>query len=77
MATKSLADEPSFVDPNRRYPVDQGFRLLGVSRSHGYSKIARGELRVIRDGRRVFIPGTEIVRLSTLPNSDRGTQASE
>lgn len=55
------------VDPNRRYPLDQGCVYLAQSRAKTYNDIAAGLLKVIKDGKRVYIPGSEIIRRSTLP----------
>ncbi len=54
------------VDSNRRYPIIPASKLLAQSRAKTYKDIANGTLRVIRDGRRVYIPGSEIIRRSTL-----------
>jgi hypothetical protein len=45
-----------------RYPLRDGFRLLGLPRSTGYLKIQSGQLRVQKDGRRAFITAEEIDR---------------
>ncbi len=54
------------VDTNRRYPMELANKLLGQSRAKTYKDIQAGKLRVIKDGKRVFVPGSEIIRLSTL-----------
>lgn len=55
------------VDPNLRYAVDLACAYLSISRAKLYEKIAAGEIKTISDGRRRFVPGSEILRLSTLP----------
>jgi hypothetical protein len=35
-----------------------------------FKDLKEGRLRAIREGRRTFIPGTEIIRRSTLPTSE-------
>ncbi len=59
------------LDANQRYSLEEGIAYLRESRSRLYEKIASGELKVIKDGRRTYIPGTELVRLSTLPANSR------
>jgi hypothetical protein len=59
------------LDARQRYSVDEGMAYLRESRSRLYEKIASGELKVIKDGRRTYIPGTELVRLSTLADNSR------
>ena len=59
------------LDARQRYSVDEGIAYLRESRSRLYEKIASGELKVIKDGRRTYIPGTELVRLSTLAANSR------
>lgn len=54
-------------DPRLRYCIPTGARLLSVSSSWTWAKIARGDILVIRDGARTFIPGSEIERLSRVP----------
>lgn len=52
------------LDLLRRYSVMEAMAYLGISRKHFYDKIAAGELKVIKDGRRTFVSGAEIARLS-------------
>jgi len=49
-----------------RYPVEVAAGFLSVSRAHLWKHIKAGTIATIRDGKRVFVPGTEIVRLSSL-----------
>jgi excisionase family DNA binding protein len=55
------------VDVNSRYTVDEAVALLRSSRPTIYHMIAAKKLCVLRDGRRVYVPGSEIARLSQLP----------
>ncbi len=55
------------LDTRQRYSIDEGIAYLRESRSRMYQKIASGEVKVIKDGRRTYIPGTELIRLSVLP----------
>lgn len=63
---KPFANLPP-LDPLRRYSMNEGAARLSISRAHLYTLVTRGDLRTIKDGKRRFIPGTEIARLSTLP----------
>lgn len=38
------------------YTVEQAAALLGISRNHAYELVARGDLPVIRLGRRLLVP---------------------
>jgi|HigsolmetaAR202D_1030399.scaffolds.fasta_scaffold04796_10 excisionase family DNA binding protein len=51
--------------PPRRaaYPMQEAAELLGVSRSHVYALAERGQLRLVRIGRRTVVPASEIARL--------------
>lgn len=53
-------------DERLRYTIPEASLLLRQSRAKTYIDIRNGNLRVIRDGKRVYIPGSEIVRRSTL-----------
>jgi excisionase family DNA binding protein len=55
------------VDVTRRYSVDLACAYLGIGKDRLYAKITAGEIETITDGRRRFVPGSEIVRLSTVP----------
>jgi hypothetical protein len=52
-------------DGRLTFDAPDAFRLLGVSKNHGYSLIARGEfpLPVIRAGCRLLIPKVALERL--------------
>jgi len=56
-------------DERLRYTINEASTLLRQSRAKTYIDMQDGKLHVIRDGKRVYIPGTEIVRRSKLPNS--------
>jgi hypothetical protein len=63
---KIRPDKP--VDPNQRYDLSEAIPYLRLAKSTVWKKINCGELQIIRDSGRVFVPGSEIVRLSTLPS---------
>jgi excisionase family DNA binding protein len=51
------------------YTIDEAARLLGISRNSAYEAARRGELPVIRLGRRILIPRSRLADLL----DDRGT----
>lgn len=55
------------LDPAQRYSVLETLALLRTSRRTLYQLIAKGELHPIKQGRRTYIAGTEIARLSQAP----------
>jgi hypothetical protein len=57
------------LDPLQRYTVPEGSELLRQSRAKTYQDIKAGRIRVIKDGTRTYIPGSEIIRRSTLPQA--------
>lgn len=52
------------LDPLRRYPIDAACAYLDISRARLYEKIKAGDLAIVKDGKRTFVPGAEIARLS-------------
>jgi excisionase family DNA binding protein len=56
------------LDPRQRYTVEETIAYLRVSRGSVYRLIKDGALRTIRARKRVFVPGSEIARLSAIPN---------
>lgn len=50
-----------------RYTMDEAAIYLRLSKVTLYSQIALGKLQSIKEGKRRFIPGSEIARLSSLP----------
>ncbi len=45
-----------------RYPLEEAFELLGLSRAVGYLRIKEGSLKTKVDGRRTFITADEVDR---------------
>jgi len=77
---RGIVPVPTLLDPNRRYQIKVANELLGQSNSKTYEDIAEGRLKVIKDGKRTYIPGSEIIRRSTLvavlalpPTAEDGT----
>lgn len=54
------------LDPQQRFSIPEASAYLRQSRSKTYVDIAAGTLRVIKDGARVYVPGTEILRRSAV-----------
>jgi excisionase family DNA binding protein len=52
------------IDPQQRYSTDEAAAYLRISRARLYEHIASGYVRTFMDGRRRFVPGTEIVTRS-------------
>lgn len=62
MSTEQKALPP--LDPLQRYTVPESIRYLRSSRFTIYRLINAGEIATITEGKRRFVPGSEIVRLS-------------
>ena len=56
----------AFFSEHLRYTVAEAAGLLKQSVSKTWDDISKSKLAVIRDGGRTFVPGSEIVRRSTL-----------
>ena len=57
------------LDPLRRYSINQAIAYLGSSRATVYKNISAGTLKIIKDGKRTFVPGSEIVRRSSVSSA--------
>jgi len=55
------------LDLAQRYTLDEANLYLRQSRSTTYKQISAGQICVLKVGKRVYIPGTEIARLSRAP----------
>jgi excisionase family DNA binding protein len=55
------------LDYAQRYSIDEAIAYLRSSRSTVYEDIAEGRLATIKEGRRRFVPGSEIARRSRFP----------
>jgi excisionase family DNA binding protein len=64
-AQGQLASLP-VLDEKQRYTVTETAAYLRISRARLYEHIASGEIRTLMDGRRRFIPGSEIAARSRL-----------
>jgi excisionase family DNA binding protein len=56
--------------------VEQGGRLFGLSRSAAYEAVARGELPVIRFGRRMVVPTATVLSMLGLDAAEAAADAS-
>lgn len=54
------------LDLKQRYAINEAAEYLRICRAQVYNKVSEGTLRVIHDGRRTFVPGSEIARVSGL-----------
>lgn len=53
--------------------VPEAARLLGISRTHAYELVTRGELAHIRLGRRIVVPKHALDALLGLPSERQAT----
>jgi excisionase family DNA binding protein len=54
------------LDPLQRYTVPEASAYLRQSKSKTYQDIANGVLSVLKDGRRTYVPGSEIAARSRM-----------
>lgn len=59
------------LDIAQRYSIEEAIGFLRTSRARFYEKVSNGEITTIKDGRRTYVPGTEIARLSGVPGGAR------
>lgn len=57
---------PAVIDPNQRYSLAETHAVLGQSHSKTFQDIRLGKLKTIRDGRRRYVLGSELIRRSQL-----------
>ena len=65
-STKSIA-VPVLIDLHQRYTIPEASAILRQSTAKTYTDIKAGNLRVIKDAARTYVPGSELVRRSTIP----------
>lgn len=61
------------LDPLQRYSVDEAIAYLRSSRKTLFDDIKTGRILTIKEGRRRFIPGSEIARRSRVPEGTSTT----
>lgn len=54
------------LDANQRYTIEEAIAYLRSSRATIYRDVEEGKLRVIRDRARTYVPGSELIRRSTV-----------
>jgi excisionase family DNA binding protein len=52
------------LDPLQRYTIPEAAAYLRQSKSKTYQDISNGVLSVLKDGRRTYVPGSEIAARS-------------
>lgn len=62
---------PAFppIDPQQRYTILEGIAYLRSSRKTFYDDVKAGRIKLIKDGRRSYVHGTELIRRSALPRA--------
>ena len=55
------------LDSAQRYSIPEAARYLRISIPKVFKDMAAGKLATIKSGKRTFVPGAEIARLSSLP----------
>jgi hypothetical protein len=68
MPTPKNAPVPAVIDPNQRWTLAEANAILRQSPAKTFADIKAGKLRVIKDGRRTYVPGSELIRRSRLPD---------
>jgi excisionase family DNA binding protein len=54
------------LDAAQRYTIDESCRYLRTSRATLYEEINTGQIATIQEGRRRYVPGTELMRRSAV-----------
>lgn len=54
------------LDPQQRYTIEEGITYLRSSRKSFYDDVKAGRIRLIKDGRRSYVHGSELIRRSAL-----------
>jgi hypothetical protein len=57
------------LDPAQRYSIEEAIAYLRSSRKTLYDDISEGRLATIKEGKRRFVPGSEIARRSRLASA--------
>jgi hypothetical protein len=58
------------LDERQRYSIDEAIAYLRSSRRTLFEDIREGRLATIKEGKRRFVPGSEIARRSQLPTHE-------
>jgi prophage regulatory protein len=65
------------VDVAQRYTIKEATSYLRISHASVYKEINAGNLRILKQGKRTFVPGSEIARLSRLDGEATAPVAEE
>jgi hypothetical protein len=65
-SAKESRPEPRPLNALERYTIEESIVLLRTSRATLYIDIAAGKIKTIKNGKRRFIPGSEIIRLCSV-----------
>ena len=65
------------VDVAQRYTIVEATSYLRISHASVYKEINAGRIKVLKQGKRTFVPGSEIARLSRLEDTATVAAASE
>jgi hypothetical protein len=65
-AAPKRVSRPLLIDPNQRYTLAETHAVLGHSHVKTFQEIKRGMLQTIKDGRRRYVLGSELIRRSRL-----------
>jgi prophage regulatory protein len=57
------------VDVSQRYTIKEATCYLRISHASIYKEINAGRIRILKQGKRTFVPGSEIARLSRLEDA--------
>lgn len=58
------------VDMSQRYTIAEAIAYLRISHATVYKEINAGRIKVLKQGKRTFVPGSEIARLSRLDEAE-------
>ena len=56
------------IDERMRYSFAEACAILRYSPATGYKEIKAGTLKVFKEGRRIYVPGAELIRRSDAPS---------
>jgi hypothetical protein len=65
------------VDVAQRYTIVEAIGYLRISHASVYKEINAGRIKVLKQGKRTFVPGSEIARLSRLDGAATAPPAEE
>lgn len=58
------------VDPAQRYTVPEAIAYLRLSRKGFYDDVKAGRIKLVKDGRRSYVHGSELIRRSAASRTD-------